>query len=240
MISQLLHSAPACQGTVLTTGLCCRCFWQNKHFGHKKKSRLVMSGYLNPYLGVDVNWVYLDFDWAGLIISDDHSISVEYTSPLILKLSCYTGQFQVTTSLHFQSKGFMETTVPRNFDSRSTGVAAERAGKDAISSVTPPVKIHHFSHKGKTPDIVIPFSCTLNLQSVISPTSLTLQKVTPGFSHFPQSSWVPQTKIHSTFQNGHETKSAALIMLFVFRHSTVKILAFSFTLLIWLSKSWTL
>lgn len=164
-----------------------------------------MSGYLNPYLGVDVNWVYLDFDWAGLIISDDHSIS-----------------------------------VPRNFDSRSTGVAAERAGKDAISSVTPPVKIHHFSHKGKTPDIVIPFSCTLNLQSVISPTSLTLQKVTPGFSHFPQSSWVPQTKIHSTFQNGHETKSAALIMLFVFRHSTVKILAFSFTLLIWLSKSWTL
>lgn len=70
-----------------------------------------MSGYLNPYLGVDVNWVYLDFDWAGLVISDDHSISVEYTSPLILKLSCYTGQFQVTTSLHFQSKGFMETTV---------------------------------------------------------------------------------------------------------------------------------
>lgn len=135
----------------------------------------------------------------------------------------------------------METTALHNFSFRSIGVAAKRAGKDSISGVTPLLRIPHFSYKGRTLDIVILFSCTLNLQFVIPPTSLTLQKETMLSLHFPQSHLgFPRQKSTAHFKISMKQKVLHLFNAICLQTEYSKNPDFfSFTLLIWLSEPLT-
>lgn len=198
-----------------------------------------MSGYLNQYLGVNVNLVYFDFDRAGLVISDDHSVSVK---------RAHFSSLSETQLLHqavpgdyipsFSKQNLYGNHSPAQFQFQEHWGSSWKGRKGCHLRCNTSAQNFSYSENSWHCNSVFLHPESTVCDSTHFPH---LAKSDSGFFTLPpKSSWVPQTKIHSTFQNRHETKSAAPLTLFVFRQSTVKILAFSFTLLIWLSEPWTL